>query len=300
MMNTDLWPRAWAALQALTAHYGPAIDHAAEGAGIPFGEWYGWLMAARIFEPDPISAPRLQRRSAYTSLTRLEEQLARGLRLGLLERVAAGEYRLIQPGHAAVQRLIDTAYAAMTPLRPLPEADLARLADMLHRLVEACLAAPEPPDKWGLRTARHYDPGADAPVMVRLDQYLSDLNAYRDDAHLAAWQPYRVSGQAWEAFTFLWRGAATTLDELHARLLHRGYAREAYAAALDELVERDWIAQDGETWQLTASGRAVREQAEEATDRYFYAAWACLSETETAELRDLLIRFREGLDKLRA
>jgi len=298
-MNTDLWPLAWEALQALTAHYGPAIDHAAEGVGIPFHEWYGWLMAARIFEPDPVSAARLQRRSTYTSLSKLEDHLAKGVHLGLLAPVAPGEYRLTQAGHAAVRHLIDTAYAAMTPLHPLPEADLARLADLLHRLVQASLAAPEPPDKWGLHIARHYDPGVDAPAMVRMDQYLSDLNAYRDDAHLAAWQPYGVSGQAWEAFTLLWRGAATTPDELHARLLHRGYPREAYAAALDGLVGRGWVGQDGESWQLTAAGRAVREQVEEATDRYFYAAWACLRETETAELRDLLVRFREGLDRLR-
>ncbi|PKO22178.1 MAG: hypothetical protein CVU38_10765 [Chloroflexi bacterium HGW-Chloroflexi-1] len=299
MVHTDLWPLAREALQALTAHYGPAIDHAAEGVGIPFGEWYGWLMAARIFEPDPVSAARLQRRSAYTSPAKLEEQLAKGRRLGLLEPVGAGEYRLNKAGGAAVQRLIETAYAAMAPLRPLPEGDLARLAGLLQRLVEASLAAPEPPGKWCLRTARHYDPGAGAPVMVRLDQYLSDLNAYRDDAHLAAWQPYGVSGQAWEAFTCLWRGAATTLDALHTRLLHRGYPWEAYSAALDELVRRAWVTRDAETCRLTDDGRVLREQAEANTDRYFYAAWAGLSETELAELRDLLTRFREGLDQLR-
>lgn len=48
MTTGDLWHPAWEALQALGAHYGPAIDHAAEGIGIPLGEWYGWLMAADL------------------------------------------------------------------------------------------------------------------------------------------------------------------------------------------------------------------------------------------------------------
>ena len=210
-----------ASLGALTAHYGPAIDHAAEELGIPLGEWYGWLMAARVFEPDPVSARRLQVRSAYTSPARLEDYLAKGVHLGLLQPVGGGDYHLTGEGRAAVRRLPEVARAAMAPLSPLPEAELQRLADLLDRLVEAILAAPESPGKWCLRIARHFDPGAEAPVMVRLDQYLSDLSAYRDDAHLASWRPYGVSGQAWEAFTLLWQGAVRTLDELCARLARR-------------------------------------------------------------------------------
>ena len=57
---SEYWPLVWETLEALTAHYGPAIDHAAEQLGIPYGQWYGWLMAAKIFEPDPVSAARLR------------------------------------------------------------------------------------------------------------------------------------------------------------------------------------------------------------------------------------------------
>lgn len=298
-MDTDLWPLAWNALQALTAHYGPAIDHAAEQAGIPFGEWYGWLMAARIFEPEPISAQRLGVRSAYTAPSRLEESLAKGVRLGLLAPTGAGEYHLTSGGHAVVERLIQTAYRAMAPLRPLPEEELLRLAGLLRRIVLACLDAPEPPGKWCLRIARHYDPGEGAPVMVRLDQYLSDLAAYRDDTHLAAWRPYGVSGPAWEAFTLIWRGEASTLKEVCERLVRRGHADDTYAAALRDLAGRGWIEQDGKLQRLTERGRLIRSEAETATDRAFYAPWQCLDAAETAEVRDLLARAREGLGRLR-
>jgi hypothetical protein len=215
--------------------------------------------------------------------------------LGLLQPVGGGDYHLTGAGRAAVRRLPEVARAAMAPLSPLPEADLQRLAGLLDRLVETILAAPESPGKWCLRIARHFDPGVKAPAMVRLDQYLSDLYAYRDDAHLAAWRHHGVSGQEWEAFTYLWQGRARTLDELCEKLAHRGFTREDYAIALKDLVERKWVAQDGGIYSVTARGDILRHEAEDATNRTFYAAWGCLSESEIAELRGLLTQFRDAL-----
>jgi len=131
--------------------------------------------------------------------------------------------------------------------------------------------------------------------MELLDQYLSDLSAYRDDAHLASWRHHGVSGQVWETLTMVWRHEVKTLDELCARLQRRGFAREDYALALQELVERGWLAQDGENYSVTARGDALRLEAEEATNRYFYAAWDCLTEAEIEDLRDLLTRFGAAL-----
>jgi hypothetical protein len=295
MSNDDLGLLALDAWDALTARYSPAIDAHAETLGFERDEWYGWLMAAHIFEPDPVSAARLGRRSAYTASSALDAYLAKGERLGLLRPVGPGEYRLTDAGHVAVRGLINAAYAAMAPYRPLPEDDLERLAGLVYRLVQASLAAPEPPGKWCLHIARHYDPGANAPVVVRLDQYLSDLNAYRDDAHLASWQPYGISGQAWESLTVLWYGDAKTLDELSAKLARRGYRRDDYAAALDDLARRGWVAQDGDTWRLTALGQSVRDEAEALTNRYFYLPWTCLDDVEKDRLRSLLDRFQDAL-----
>ncbi len=301
-VSLDLWPLIWETLQALTAHYGPAIDHEAEQAGIPYGEWYGWLMAAKIFEPDPVSAARLHVRAAYTNPALLDKRLQTGVKLGLLEAGRPGEYWLTTAGHATVRRLIAAAYGAMAHLQPLGDADMQRLLSLLRRLVEASLAAPEPPGKWCLRIARHYDPEGRAGMMPQLDQYLSDLVAYRDDAHLAAWHPFGVSGQAWEALTHLWNGDLTLLDDLCAKHCGpRGYSRESYAQALAGLIERGWVVEHDHAFRLSEEGKAVRDQAEEATDRYFFGPWACLSEAEIADLRALLTRARDALspaDKL--
>lgn len=291
-----LWPLLWETLQALTARYGPAIDRAAEAVGIPFGQWYGWLMAARIFEPDPVSAARLGVRAAYTNPALLQARLEQGVQLGLLTPTGPGEYHLTNAGHAAVQGLIAAAYAAMASLQPLPAADLDRLLALLRRLVEASLAASEPPGKWCLRVARHYDPYGKAGPVPQLDQYLSDLAAYRDDAHLASWRPLGVSGQLWETLTHLWRGDLITLEDLCARhCAYRGYSCESYAAVLEELIARGWAVGQHDAFRLTEAGRAVRDEAEALTDRYFFAAWQRLSEAELAELRDLLTACRDGL-----
>ena len=40
--------------------------------------------------------------------------------------------------------------------------------------------------------------------MVRIDQFFSELRAYRDDSHLAAWRGYENNGHAWDILTLLW------------------------------------------------------------------------------------------------
>jgi hypothetical protein len=244
-----------------------------------------------------VSAQNLHVRAAYTSPAKLEDALVKGAKLGLLRPAdkGAGAYHLTSAGRLGVQQLIETAYAAMASLQPLPHRDLVRLASLLQRLVEASLTAPEPPRKWCLRIARHFDPGDDAVVMERLDQYLSDLAAYRDDAHLAAWQVYHVSGQAWEAFTLLWRGTVKTLDELCAKLARRGFSREDYAAALQNLVDREWVVEDGGGYSLTERGRALRQDVESMTDSYFYEPWRCLDDAEIGELSEGLRQLRVAM-----
>ena len=293
---SNLWPLLWETLQALTAHYGPAIDHAAEQVGIPYGEWYGWLMAAKIFEPDPVSAARLHVRAAYTNPALQDERLAKGVKLGLLTPAGKGEYHLTNTGHAAVRQLIDAAYAAMAPLHPLLDADLERLLTLLRRLVEASLAAPEPPGKWCLRIARHYDPAGRAGMMPQLDQYLSDLTSYRDDAHLAAWQPLGVTGQEWETLTHLWHGDISTLDDLCAKhCVRRGYSCESYAAALRGVIARGWAVEQDDAFRITEQGRALRDEAEATTDRTFFAPWDGLTPTELDDVGRLLTQTRDAL-----
>lgn len=295
-MNTvALWAAALEAHRALGTHYGPAMDQTASELRLP--EWRGWLLAALLLEPDPISATRLRVRSPYTSARLHNERLARAAEQGFLTRVrkTENEYHLTELGRHAAERVIEAAYAKMTALQPMSSAELEQLAGLLHRLVMSCLTAPEPPGRWCIVHSRRTDPGDSASFAVRIDQYLSDLGAYRGDAHLAAWQPYGVGGHAWEAFTHLWRGEAATLDELYQKLEHRGYSRDEYRQALEHLLQRGWVRAEAGEYQVTVPGQEIRQAAEDTTDKYFYAPWACLRQEDTEELRTLLLRLRDGL-----
>jgi hypothetical protein len=202
---------------------------------------------------------------------------------------------LTEPARVVARGVIDAAYAKMATLEPIPPDELERLAALLGRLVESCLAAPEPPGRWCINWSRRSDSGDAAALVQRIDQYLSDLGAYRDDAHLAAWQPLAVDGCAWETLTLIWRGHAATVDELTQKLSRHGYSRTEYGQALDDLVARGWVAEEAGTYGATPAGHEVRQAAEDLTDDYFYAPWSCLEEDELGQLQDLLIRFRDGL-----
>ena len=204
-------------------------------------------------------------------------------------------YRLTDPGRRVVQTIFGSAHQALGAAEPLPAGEMGELNRLLRRLVDATLEASEPEDKWAIAYSRWTDPGEDASASVLTDQYLTDLIRFRDDVHLAAWKPYHVSGHVWEALTFVWRGEAGTAEELVEKLPYRSHTVEDYQEALRDLVTRGWVIEESGTYSLTAVGTQVREDAEAATNRIFFAPWSCLNGSETARLRELLARMRDEL-----
>jgi len=295
MDTTTVWAAAMEAIGALARHYRPEMERAAAELGL--GEFAGLLFTALTFEPEPISAARLCIRSPYTSERFYNGNLTGAAGLGLLCPAAQEEnaYQLTETGKASMKLMMVAVYARMAEQQGLPTSELERLAALLHRLVEASLAAPEPPGKWSISHSRRIDPGDKAPAMVRIDQYISDLAGYRDDSHLAAWQQHNIAGHIWEAFTFVWRGDMTNLDALSNELARRGHTREEYQQALEELVGQGWLTEGAGEYQVTPSGSAIRQEAEDATNRYFFAPWSVLSQEELEELHTLLQGLRDGL-----
>jgi DNA-binding PadR family transcriptional regulator len=204
-------------------------------------------------------------------------------------------YRLTPKGREAILAVLRSGYGCMEGLRPLERDDLEDIASSLYKMVHACLDATEPPGKWSLTHSRKIDPGEEAHVILRIDQYLSDLAAYRDDCHLAAWRVYPVDGHAWELLTVLWREGTFNL-EAHADLFtRRGFEPEETLAALGDLKELAWVRADEGVYKLTTEGKAVRQSAEEATDDYFYKPWSFLSEKDIQALQAGLCRLKDAL-----
>jgi hypothetical protein len=192
----------------------------------------------------------------------------------------------------------------MAELDPLLNTDIVRLQDLVQRIIEACLNGDDPPGSWSLRHSRNRAPAQGAPPSVRLFQYVADINAYRDDAHMAAWRPQEVEGYVWEAFsvacTPVPQDKAVTAESLFAQLSHRGYPFDDYARALQELEQRGWLqSAEPNVYQLAEMGRAIRDETERLTDHYFYTPWrSALSEPEIAEVHDLMVQLRDELQQL--
>ncbi len=293
MNEHPLWNLAGEALAAIRAHYEPAVERIITESELVGWTW-GLLLTAFAFEPESTTPARLQVRGPYTAVDAYLARLSAAAGKGYLAEASPGEYRLTDTGRAEMERFIEEARAAMAQADPLPQADGARLAGLLDRLVQSSLKALPPPEPWAIRLNYKLMPAA-IPPLPYIEEAISCLNAYRDDAHIAAWRPSGLSATALESLTLLWRGEADSLDVVCQRLAHRGHAPQAYAEALAELRARGFIEGPEGAPHVTEAGRAFRDQVEVNTDRYFFAPWSCLDDAEKAELADLLTRLRDGL-----
>jgi hypothetical protein len=253
--------------------------------------WY--MVQAAEFDPEPLSVAKLRVRDIYAS-----ESMASAL----LEMLAGEkwldrrgeEYYLTEAGREVMLRVTTRGRTLLEEVAVPENVDVARLAQLWQRVTEASLHCPKPPGNWCLAYSRRRAPAETTSLLARLLHFISDFNAFRDDAHMAAWQPLGVTGHEWEAFSFVMSGGANTAVALFDELAYRGYSREDYAAALAALAERGWLVAEGDAYQPTEAGRAVQADVEQQTDDYFYAPWhEALNEAEIAETIELMRVLRE-------
>lgn len=292
--NPDLFGLIQASMQALSPHYAVARDVFQEYQ-IDGHDWFHCNMA-RGLEPQPVSAAALTAIYPYVPIERRQARLADTAAHGFLASAGGDTYRLTERGRAAVEAFFSTAQQALAQVSGLEGVDTTRLVALLGRIVSRIQAAPEPPVKAAFLASRTTDPGPQAPILARFDQAVTDLYYFRDDAHLAAWQPTGVSGPVWEALSFIWEGHYADLAE---RQEGRGLDEAERQAVLDDLLRRGWIAAEGEGFRCTEAGRKLRQAAEDETNRLYFAPWsAALDEAERQTLGDLLSALNERLTAL--
>jgi hypothetical protein len=266
-----------------------------------YAEAPAWLMVQALeFAPEPLTVANLRVRAVWSAPSIIQALLDLLASEKWLDRVG-DEYHLRDQGREIIARSRDRLTNVVEPLLPLLDADeVERMESLLRRVIDASLNTPAPPGNWCLAHSRRRAPGEDAPALLKIIYYLSDINACRDDAHMAAFQPHGVDAYIWEALSFVWQGIAQTADELFDQLWYRGYSREDFAGALEELARRGWIQPLGDgRYEMTDQGRALREAAEQLTDEYFYAPWkACLSVEEIEELRGRMVAMCEWLGEM--
>ncbi len=269
----------------------PPIEAAAERVQAPLELYdYGELGL------DEMSIASFQRRDPYSNPVGFAQAIEMLAREGWVELAGEGQYRIPERARSATRQMIEAGYGALGQIKLLGAHDASRLLAFLTRLVEASRQAPEPPHKWALlRRFRVADEAS--PTIARIREAVMDLFGYRDDSHISAWRPWGVPGPAWNAFTLLWQGEATSPTQIAERAAFRGYVVDEYAHAIQTLLTRGWVeaASEPGAYRVTAQGKELRDGVERLTDAYFYAPWSCLNEHEIRELRDLLLRLRDHL-----
>ena len=223
--------------------------------------------------PKNISVELLDKRNPYVNPTWQEKRLADTAKVGYLDLDGMGGYVISEKGANAINAVHGAFYNHINKVNRFPTNKLEELAALLDKLVGACAKTDIPNDTLCLDISHNGHPKVESGSLAQIDQYLDDMNAFRDDAHLAAWTPTEVSGHVWEVLSFVWNGEADTVEKLVERLPYRNYTAEDYANTLEGLQQRGWIEPGGEDYKVTAEGRKIRDDAESATDTNFFEPW---------------------------
>ena len=296
MSKEALWGILRMAIRALGAHYIEDMDLAAKSLDLDPRVGH-LIIPAFMFQPDPISVERLRVRMPYNAPGYYGKGLLALKEADYFSEVRAGEYLLTDRGDDAFKKIVAAAYGKMDALNAHVHDIAGNLRSLLLRLVQASMVSTDPVSKWSIIYSRRLDMNPDASHLVKVDQYLSDLGAYRDDAHLASWRHHEVSAHAWEILSVIWEDKAQDFDGVVEALKMRRWLENETKKAVDVLVQKGWIVEK-EGLHLTDQGREIRDVAEALTDQYFFSPWEVLSGTERNHLEKLLKQLVETLTKL--
>lgn len=279
-------------------YYMPALVGLLQELSIQ-GSDVGVVQTAMSELPNPITPEVYLSRTPYQSREIVLAQFEGACERGYLQKADEAAYHLTDQGESVAREIPATAVKTAASIQPLPENEAEQLTALMWKVVAAALASIEIKHP-ALDRSRYYDPGPEAPATEKIRRYLNDLNAFRDDAHIAAWQAYDLAGYEWEAFShihgeYVFGGAVSNGQELAEKLSSfRGYDAEAYESALQKLVERGWLRAENGRYAVSEEGKFVRDAVETETDRLFFDPWN-LTEKEEERLKALLEKYHEAL-----
>jgi hypothetical protein len=215
---------------------------------------------------------------------------------GYVERGAEDRVRLTPGGVARITRLEREATAYLAQLGPLPAAELARLADLLDKIMDGLDRQAGGPDAHLYRAERIAalaPDNADAPL-VRIERVIVALWLARDDAHIGAWRIAHFPPPHLSVLTQLWHGEADTLAALETQLA-AAHTAETIAELIEELAEQGYVEWKAGAPQPTRAGYNVREAIESDTDDLYFRQWPPLSPDDLSWIHATLTRLVAAL-----
>lgn len=281
-----LWKQMRESWMKIEASFDPAIKPIVAESELNIREWM-LLIAALTFEPEETTPSHLLVRGPYTSSDQYLSRLENAADRGYLENRSNNSFRLSDKGREAVLNFIKVAREAMVAAALLPVEDARTLIELLECLVKNSLDTPPPPNTWSIKLSYKLMPAYE-PAMPYIEQAISCLSAYRDDAHLASWQSSGLSAIALESLTLIWRGQVSTLHQLTEKLAFRGHPDKVYRDAMAELRAHDYISGFQNVMRVTEEGKLFRDRVEASTDHYFFAPWSCVNADEKEQMAEIL------------
>ena len=255
--------------------------------------FYPFTFTAAQLAPKSYTADLLHRRNPYNNPSSIKSLLAEIAAAGYIDSDGKGGYTASEKGKVAVQTVHQVFYEYINNVNLLPAAKLKELAALLEKLVISCVKTNISNDHLNLDISHNGHPAVESGSLARVDQYLDDMNAFRDDAHISAWTPVGVDGHTWEVLTLVWNGEANTAKKLIERLPYRTYLAEDYTATLNELTKRGRIEPWDDGYRVTDQGKHIRDEAESQTDVKYFAPWKVLKDNELNRLGELLQELKE-------
>lgn len=260
--------------------------------------FYQPTFIAYQLSPEKLTDSIYFKRGPYNNPEGIRENLEDAATAGYLAKEGEGEYLISEKGRHAIDFVHEKFYQHINKVHQYSGDKLQVMADILGKLVKSAAETELSTGILSLELVQGGHPEVEPGTLAEVDQLLDDMNAFRDDAHIAAWTPLGVSGPVWEVLTFLWNGEVSTAEELAERLPYRNFIVDEYQKFLDQLVERGWAEAGDKGYQVTEAGKEIREKAEKDTDTFYFGPWKVLSDEDLATLKELLTDLKESNLKL--
>jgi predicted transcriptional regulator len=290
---TTLWQQAADIRATINQLNASALHTAVAATNLPPTGLF-FIMHGLAASPKPLTAKDIQQIVPYMAETTIENRLAALAEADFLTAETANQYQITAKGQSTAEHLTNLVKAELAQLTTLAPNKVKRTADLLNRLVEASMNAPEPTKKTALVHARfHAAVPEDAPL-IHVFRAIAQLAAFRDDAHVAAWHSTGITAHQWEAFSHvhaanIWGDPITSVAEAAEKLAFRGYDETTYQTVLLDCVARGWLAvDDNGRFTTTKSGQTQWQEIEDKTNQLFYDPWQILTVPERFDLHQLL------------
>jgi hypothetical protein len=255
----------------------------------------GWGPFVVMFSDESVTFEKYQRIFPYDAEQAFHGSFSVATQEGYLKFDENG-YRATETGEAITQKVMQAFTDAVAPLQPMPQAELKRLMDYLIHLCDTATAAPEPPSHFCQTVYKNYKltfPN-DAPLTRLFVHYYKELDFYRTDAHVAAWQ---ITSKEITGRRSPLSGMAKRTRSINSTKNIRIAASRAMSTPKpfrNSSGAAGWKRTRARI-ELPPEGKRIREEAEALTDKYFFAPWASLNESELEELARLAGQLRDGL-----